>query len=354
VSRSRLALCCVVLAGCAALHPRPSGPLIPAELPPLEDDLDLASLRAAIERTRPVYARAGDAAAATAVDRLLAILDSTDDPKARRTAVARAFRVVRFREPLLLTAYYEPELAARFARDASFRYPLYARPPDLVDVEPRTFDETCTCRRLSGRVEGARLQPYPSRADIEGGALAGRGLELAWVADPIALFVLHVQGSGRLRLGDGALVGVRWAGSNGRPYRSVAQDLIARGLLPDDHTTLPDVRRALEALPPAEQAAVLATDERYTFFQLAEGGAVGSLGVELTPGRSIATDPHLVPPGALAYLETPGAHRFAVSQDAGAAIVGAHADLFLGAGAEAEERAGRTRERGYLYLLLPR
>jgi len=114
------------------------------------------------------------------------------------------------------------------------------------------------------------------------------------------------------------------------------------------------VRHALEALSPAEQAAVLATDERYTFFRLAEGGAVGSLGVELTPGRSLATDPRLVPPGALAYLETPGAHRFAVSQDAGAAIVGAHVDLFLGAGAEAEERAGRTRERGYLYLLLPR
>src|SRR5207249_462058 len=144
---------------------------IGGRLGPLEDDLDLASLRTAIERTRPVYARAGDAAAATAADRLLAILDSTNDPKARRAAVARAFRVVRFREPLLLTAYYEPELAARFARDASFRYPLYARPPDLVDVEPRTLDETCTCRRLSGRVEGTRLQPYPSRADIEGGAL---------------------------------------------------------------------------------------------------------------------------------------------------------------------------------------
>ena len=354
MSRARLALCCLVLAGCALLRPQPSGPLVPAELPPLEDDLDLASLRAAIERTRPVYARAGDAATAAAADRLLAILDSTIDPKARRAAVARDFRVVRFRDRVLLTAYYEPDLAARFARDANFRHPLYARPPDLVDVEPRTLDETCTCRRLSGRVEGGRLEPYPSRADIEGGALAGRGLELAWAADPVALFVLHVQGSGRLRLDDGTLVGVRWAGSNGRPYRSVAQALVARGLLPDEHTTLPDVRHALEALSPAEQAAVLAANERYTFFRLAEGGAVGSLGVELTPGRSLATDPRLVPPGALAYLETPGAHRFAVSQDAGAAIVGAHADLFLGAGAEAEECAGRTRERGDLYLLLPR
>src|SRR5205823_8150069 len=157
----------------------------------------------------------------------------------------------------------------RFARDAIFRYPLYARPPDLIDVEPRTLDETCTCRRLSGRVEGGRLQPYPTRADIEGGALAGRGLELAWVADPVSLFVLHVQGSGRLRLDDGALVGARWAGSNGRPYRSVAQALGARGLLPDGHTTLPDVRRALEALPPAEQAALPPAHERHPLLPLA-------------------------------------------------------------------------------------
>jgi len=141
VSRAGLTLSCVLLAGCAVLRPRPSGPLVPAELPALEDDLDLASLRAALERTRPVYARAGDAGALAAADRLLAILDTTADPEARREAVARTFRVVRFRDPALLTAYYEPELAARFARDAIFRYPLYARPPDLIDVEPRTLDE---------------------------------------------------------------------------------------------------------------------------------------------------------------------------------------------------------------------
>jgi len=354
VSRAGLALCCALLAGCAALRPRPAGPLVPAEPPPLADDLDPASLRAAIERTRPVWARAGDAATAAAADRLLAILDATTDPRARRDAVARAFRVVRVSDPLLLTAYYEPELPARFARDETFRYPLHARPPDLVDVEPRTLDEACTCRRLSGRVEGGRLEPYPSRADIEGGALAGRGLELAWVADPLDLFVLHVQGSGRLRLDDGTIVPVRYAGSNGRPYRSVARALLERGLLAPEHTELPDVRRALVALPPGEQAALLATNERYTFFRLAEGGVVGSLGVELTPGRSIASDPRLIPPGALAYLETPGAHRFVLSQDTGAAIVGAHADLFLGTGPEAEGRAGAMHQRGALYLLLPR
>jgi len=300
VSRAGLALCCVLLAGCAALRARPAGPLVPAELPPLEDDLDPATLRSAIERTRPVWARRGDAASAAAADHVLAILDATADPQARRAAVARAFRVVRVRDPLLLTAYYEPELPARLARDEVFRHSLYGRPPDLVDVEPWTLDEACTCRRLSGRVEGGRLQPYPSRADIEGGALAGRGLELAWVADPVALFVLHVQGSGRLRLDDGSVVGVRYAGSNGRRYRSVARTLVARGLLPAGRTTMPDVRRALAALAPGERDAILASNERYTFFQLSEGGAVGSLGVELTPGRSVATDAHLVPPGAIA------------------------------------------------------
>jgi membrane-bound lytic murein transglycosylase A len=130
--------------------------------------------------------------------------------------------------------------------------------------------------------------------------------------------------------------------------------LTARGLLEKGRRTMPDVRRALAALSPEDQAAVLAYNERYTFFRLADGGAVGSLGVELTPGRSIATDPRLVPLGSLAYLATPSARRFVVSQDTGAAIVGARADLFLGPGADAEARAGRMHERGALYLFTPR
>jgi membrane-bound lytic murein transglycosylase A len=347
-----LAVACVLAAGCATLRPH-RGPLVPATPPPLEDDLDVASLRSAIERTRPAWAARGDTATATAADRLLAILDTVADPHARRDAVAEAFRVVRVSDPLLLTAYYEPELAARLEPDGGFLHPLYGRPPDLVDVEPRDLDAACECRRLTGRIVSGRLRPYPTRAEIDAGALAGRGLEIAWAADPIDLFVLHVQGSGRLRLDDGTILGVRYAGSNGRPYRSVVHALVARGLLDDRRTTLPDIRRALGSLTPEERAAVLATDERYTFFRLADGAAVGSLGTELTPGRSIATDPRLVPPGALAYLATPSVHRLVVSQDAGAAITGARADLFLGPGAEAEERAGAMRERGALYLLLP-
>jgi membrane-bound lytic murein transglycosylase A len=325
-----------------------------AEPPPLQDDVDLASLRAAIDRTRPAWVRASDAAAAEGADRLLAVLEGTADPRARREAVMRAFRVVRVRERLLLTAYYEPELAARLAPEPPFRHPLYARPPDLVEAEPRELDRACACRRLAGRLEGGRLRPYPTRAEIDAGALAGRGLEIAWAADPIDVFTLHVQGSGRLRLEDGKLLGIRYAGTNGRPYRSIGRALAERGMLSPGHTALPDIRHALESLSPEEQAAVLGANERYTFFQLAEGGAVGSLGVELTPERSVATDPRLVPPGALAYLVTPSLRRFVVSQDVGAAVKGAHADLFLGAGAEAGARAGTMREHGTLYLLLPR
>ena len=337
----------MLLTGCAALRWRPRGPLVPVDPPALEDDLELASLRTAIERNRPPAAR-------SAGERLLAILEATTDPRARRDAIADAFRVLRVRDPLLLTAYYEPELTARLAPDDTFRHPLYARPPDLVEVDPRELDRECGCRRVAGRLAGGRLTPYPTRGEIDAGALAGRGLELAWAADPIDVFVLHVQGSGLLRLEDGRLLGIRYAGTNGRPFRSIVHALAARGLLAEGRGSMPDIRRALASLAPEEQAAVLATDERYTFFRLAEGGAVGSLGAELTPGRSIATDPQLVPPGTVAYLTSPAARRFVVSQDTGAAIRGAHADLFLGPGPDAEARAGRMRERGALYLLTPR
>jgi membrane-bound lytic murein transglycosylase A len=321
----------------------------PWALPAFTDDLDAESLRAVLDRTRP-----GDPAAETAAARLLAVVEGSPDAGARRTAIARAFRVVRVREPLLLTAYYEPELEARLTPDAEYRHPLYARPPDLLDVDPRALDPECSCRRSSGRVLDGRVAPYFTRGEIDAGALDRRGLELAWTRDPLALFFLHIQGSGRLRLPDGRRVGVHFAGTNGRPYRSLARAMVERGLLPRDRTSVPDMRRALAMLPPERQAETLAANERYVFFRLGSGGVRGSLGVELTPGRSIATDPALVRTGSLAYLDTPSARRFVVSQDTGAAIRGARADLFLGAGAEAEARAGRTRERGALYVLVPR
>jgi membrane-bound lytic murein transglycosylase A len=348
---------CLLVGACGALRPART-PLVSvsaSRLPAFSDDLDLASFREAVGRTVPVHERAGDVAAADAARRLLALLEATPDPAARRAAIARAFRVVRVRDPLLLTAYFEPELEGRLAPDDRFRHPLFGRPLDLVDIDPPVLDPTCRCRRTAGRLEDGRLRPYYSRAEIDAGALYGRGIEIAWVDDPIELFVLHVQGSGRLRLGDGSTIGIGYAGSNGRPYSVLARTLVSRGLLPADQATLPDIHRYLAGLAPEERDALLATNERYTFFRLREeGGPIGTLGVELTPERSVATDPRIVPLGTIGYVVTPTVRRFVVSQDTGGAVSGAHADLFLGFGDEAGERAGRTRDRGALYLILPR
>jgi len=339
------------------LRLRPRGPLVPIDaraLPPLVDDLETGSLRTAVERTLPAWQRRNDRRSPAAAERLLAILESTPDPAARRAALGETFRIVQLRDRLRLTAYYEPEIAGSLRRDAANRYPIYARPPDLVDVDPRVLNRKCTCRPAVGRLHEGGLLPYYTRGEIDAGALAGRGLELAWAADPLQLFLLHVQGSGLLVLPNGRKVGVRYAATNGRPYRSLANVLIEEGLLSPKRASLADIKRALASRSEAEQRALLAANERFTFFRITNGGVTGSLGVELTPGRSIASDPTLVPPGTLAYLRTPTYARFVVSQDTGVAVNGAHADLFMGTGAAAEAVAGRTHERGRLYLFQPR
>lgn len=303
----------------------------PTTLPVAIDDYDAASLHAAIERTLPAYAKRARPDARDAALQLLRSVEATSDPEARRALLARDFVVRRVRRPVLLTAYYEPVLPAHRRRDERYRVPLYARPPDLVDGVP-----------------------YVSRGEIDAGALAGRGLEIAWLEDPIDLFFLQVQGSGRLEFEDGRTIGAHFAGTNGRPYTSVGRVMIDRGLLSPDHASAGDIRGALAAMPEAERRALLAENERYVFFALQEGPVRGSLGVPLTPGRSVAADPHLVPPGTLAYLETPTYRRFVVVQDTGAAIKGPRVDLFLGAGDGVAATAGRTKERGRLYLLAPR
>ena len=346
-----------LVSGCGVLRLRPRGPVVPLEaraLPPLADDLDVASLRAAVERTAPAWERRNDRRTADAATRVVALLESTPDPAARRAALADAFKVVRVRDPLLLTAYYEPEIAGSLKPDGAHRHPIYGRPSDLVDVDPRLLNPKCRCRPAAGRVVDGGLLPYWTRREIDDGALAGRGLELAWAADPLQLFLLHVQGSGLLVLPDGRKVGVRFAATNGRPYRSLGNVLIHQGLLSKEQASLENIKRALATRSETEQRALLAENERFTFFRIANGGVTGSLGVELTPGRSIASDPKLVPPGTIAYLKTPTYSRFVVSQDTGVAVKGAHADLFVGTGAAAEAIAGRTRERGTLYLLQPR
>jgi membrane-bound lytic murein transglycosylase A len=341
--------CLILSAGCGPKTP--PGPLIPVEpdaLPEFSDDLDLASLRVAIERTMPRWAAAGDVDSTLAATRLLDAIERGADGDGRRVAVAVAYEVEQTRDPLLMTSYYEPELRGRSRPDAVFRYPIYAKPPNLTE-EKRDGQKV-----VGRRLPDGSLAPYASRAEIEAGALVGRGLELAWTDDPLRLFLLHVQGSGRLRMDDGRVLPIMFAATNGRPYTALAKVLIEEGLLTREEATVPGITRVMVTLPPDRQAALMALNERYTFFRIGKGGVIGSLGVELTPGRSIAADPSLIRPGTLVYLVTDKARRFVVVQDTGAAIKGAHVDLFVGAGEAAEAFAGEARERGTLYVLTPR
>ncbi len=294
---------------------------------PFADDLDLPSLAQALERCRacPAAATAGQAA-----ERLLRILERIPAGLGRHEALLAAFRARALPDPVLLTAYYEPELRVRSRPDAVFRWPIHALPADPA--------------------ERAR-----TRREIYDGALDGRGLELAWTDDPFALFLAHVQGSARMHHEDGRILALRYAGTNGQPYRALGAVLVARGHLPREEATLPGIRRALSAYPEQELLALLAENPRYTFFAPGEGpDPVGSFGIPLTAGRSVAADPALLPPGSLLWLDMPSVQRFVVVQDTGVAITGHRLDLFAGAGSTAETFAGTLRDRGVVYVLEPR
>ena len=262
----------------------------------------------------------------------------------------------------LFTGYYEPELAGSRSRSAAFAVPLYSRPADLVTVRLGDFWPHSPHERFAGRVVDGRLKPYFSRAEIDAGALAGRGLELFWTDDPIAAFFLHIQGSGLLRLPDGTRVRLGYAGANGHPYTAIGRVLVRRGALALEEVSLQSIRAWLRAHP--EQArAVMARNASYIFFREVAGeGPLGSQGVALTPGRSIAVDPRHLPLGLPMWVDVahplaghPALRRLVVAQDTGGAIRGAvRADLFWGAGRDAEARAGQMRKNGRYFALIPR
>jgi membrane-bound lytic murein transglycosylase A len=262
----------------------------------------------------------------------------------------------------LFTGYYEPELRGAWERKGRFQTPLYARPGDLVTVDLGRFRDELKGQRIAGRVKGGELLPYDTRADIDGGTLAGRRLEILWVDDPVDAFFLHVQGSGRVVMEDGRTVRLGYAAQNGHPYQAIGRVLVERGALAKDDVSMQTIRAWLAANP-GEARAVMAANRSYVFFRALDGdGPVGAQGVVLVPGRSLAVDPRFVPLGVPLWLDAadplaPGRplRRLVVAQDTGGAIKGpVRGDLFLGAGPEAAERAGRMKERGGFYLLLPR
>jgi len=265
----------------------------------------------------------------------------------------------------LFTGYYEPELQGSRMQSAAYPVPLYRRPPDLVTADLADFRPDLKAETLVGRVVDGRLRPYHTRADIDAGALAGQGLELLWLADPIDAFFLQVQGSGRVRLAEGGTIGVGYAASNGLSYTAIGRILVERGELTKEAATMQTVRQWLRDR--SDQAAALMQENaRYIFFREIPGdGPIGSLGVVLTPGRSLAIDPSLLPLGAPLWLDTtypPGTpeagqplRRLVVAQDTGGAIKGAvRGDIYWGSGETALQYAGPMKQQGRYYVLLPK
>ncbi|HMN83122.1 MAG TPA: MltA domain-containing protein, partial [Burkholderiaceae bacterium] len=249
-------------------------------------------------------------------------------------------------------------------REGDRQVPLYRKPADLLRIEvPPPGGDGRPVPGMRGRLAGDRVVPYLSRSEIEtGGALAGQ--ELLWLDDRVEAFFLQVQGSGRVRLRDGSVIAVGFAESNGQPYRSIGRELIERGALSREAADTGGIKGWLRTNP-GDADAVMRTNPRYVFFRElptppTDAGPPGSLGVPLTPLRSVAADPRRIPPGALLYIDTVDPvdgrpmRRLVVNQDTGAAIVGpARLDLFWGSGERAEQGAGRMRAPARIWLLWP-
>jgi membrane-bound lytic murein transglycosylase A len=265
----------------------------------------------------------------------------------------------------LFTGYYEPELAGSRQRSAENSVPLYRRPADLVMADLGEFRGDLAGNSIAGRVVDGRLKPYSTRAEIDAGALAGQGLELIWVADPVDAFFLQVQGSGRIQLAEGGTMRVGFAAHNGHGFVSVGRILVDEGKLTKDQATAQTVAQWLKDHPD-EAREIMARNPRFIFFREIEGnGPVGAQGVVLTPERSMAVDGALLPLGAPVWIDTtwPGGtgqagqplRRLMVAQDVGGAIKGAvRGDLFWGTGAKALEVAGRLKQAGRYFILLPK
>jgi membrane-bound lytic murein transglycosylase A len=263
----------------------------------------------------------------------------------------------------LFTGYYEPELHGSRTSHGRYRTPVYALPGDLVTVDLSQFPAALSTQRIAGRIDGGKLRPYATRAEIDTDGLKSANA-LFYGDDPIAVFFLHIQGSGRVVFDDGTVVRVAYAGQNGWPYTAIGKTLIAQGAVPREKMSMQAIRDWLRANP-EKGRAVMESDASFVFFrELPVGdpklGAPGAEGPSLTPGASIAVDMKIHPLGAPFYVatRTPDSRgalrRLFVAQDTGGAIRGpVRADLFFGFGRQAELDAGGMKQNGQLYVLLP-
>lgn len=261
------------------------------------------------------------------------------------------------------TGYFEPEILGSRERRPGYDVPVYRMPPDLIRAWPADYPEAeRTGRPPLGRYDAlGNFVPYFDRAAIEEGALAGRGLEIAWAADPIEFFFLQIQGSGRLSLPDGSVMRIGYAGQNGREYAGLGSIMRERGLIGDGPGQYPGSMQGIVQYlreNAVEGREMMRLNKSWIFFrELTGDGPLGALEVPVRRESSVAADPAFVPLGAPVWLmlDRPVANGLWIAQDTGGAIKGANRfDTFWGAGADAREIAGGMSARGQALLLLPK
>ena len=381
-----LVLIILSLAGCIrTIRRMPSSPadalvVAPAEQLDLNDDLDFVSLDLAIDRSVAYYEGSGRNGVYRIADKLIGakqmkesliafrkIIKSDLSLEEKKNRIRQEFDIYRAAGDddyggVLFTGYYEPLLEGSLKPSDKYKYPLYKPPPDLV-MKTISKHET----RIS-RMKNGESVPYYTRREIDvDGVLKGRGLELLWVSDPVELFTLHIQGSGKIKLEDGRMLTVSYALNNGRTFRSIARFMLDSGKINASESSYSNVKSFLKSKQEQELFEILSYNERYIFFRFVDKEPVGSLGQPVTPDRTIATDPEYFPQGALAFIrlrkplfdaegnikERVAFSRFVLSQDKGSAIKGpGRVDLFCGFGENAEATAGSLKEKGELFFLL--
>ncbi len=263
----------------------------------------------------------------------------------------------------LITGYYEPLLKGSRTPSQQYRYPLYAQPDELLIIELADVYPELKNLQLRGRLEGRKVVPYYSRAEIDNEPTSLKGRELLWVNDQVELFFLQIQGSGRIILENGEILRVGYADQNGHPYQSIGKLLVQRGELPLESASMQGIKQWGQQNPD-KLTKLLHQNSRYIFFRELPNnlsGPIGALGVPLTAGRSLAVDPRAIPQGAPVFLSTtwPNSNkplnRLMVAQDAGSAIKGGvRADFFWGFGPEAASQAGKMKQKGKMWALLPK
>lgn len=300
-----------------------------------------------------------------------AVKDTSTDAAGARAFFQTWFRPVAIRnngdDIGLFTGYFEPELTGHTEKAGPFQVPIYAPPADYVQADLGAFRDDLKGQRIVGRVVNGRLKPADTRAEIDGGALDGRAEVLLWVDDPVDAFFLHIQGSGLVKMADGDVVRVGYAGTNGHTYHAIGRSLVASGAMVQDAVSMQSIRAWL-ADNPDKAAALMQENASYIFFRRLDGDApIGAQGVPLTPGRSLAVDDAWLPYGLPLWVDTVTTDRQAavgdpkhfrrlmIAQDTGGAITGiVRGDVYWGTGDDAGAIAGQMREAGRYYGLLPR